>query len=882
MSTTAAHRHAVDIDDLLALALSRPVEALARSLAVLATRPQLSEAAVAHQVIGIVLRDRGDTATAKLELRHALRLERQGLGRAERIADVLASLGITDALSGNPRRGLTHLSKAASLIPRCDSGRVLTRRAYVLAMSGRYEEALADLNEAVSLLHLRADLLWEARARTHRGLTHIVLGDTRRADRDFEFSERYFAHAGQEFEHAMARHNRGLTAAAAAQLPRALTLFHEARERYAELNVFVPELAIDECTALMAAGLAEDALLAAEKALDQLRAAGSNAASAAELALVAARAALAAGKSALALEGARAAQRLFAAQGRDLWTARAQLLSIEAGLALATPAPSAARRAGELAARLGWLNIDESTRAHLIAGRVALASGHTALATRHLNAAARSRLRGSAIDRVTGWVARALLCQMQGEFRAMLAACRRGLEVLDQHRLTLGATESRATATTHGRELANLALRRAVVHNDPRQAMRWTARLRSTASLPPAARGISDASLLAELSAMREISRQLAVHQGGEAVVISLRRQRAQLESSIRSRALRRDGPSASAVSEPSSAHGWTALEGVVFVELFEVDDTLHAVTAWGTNIRMHEVGSAALASSALEHAHALLRRIARGRDSQHQREALRAAGRALQTRLLGSAAAEIERSRSVDGPVGVVVVAPARHYAAPWTLLPALDGRSVALSPSAHAWRQTATTNPQDGGRVVLVSGPGLVTRGGEIAHLAQVHGSAVVLTGARATVERVLSAIDGAALAHVATHGVFRSDNPQFSALLLDDGPLTVFDLERLRQAPHRIVLASCDSGRMAPVGADDLLGLVTCLISLGTVGVMAPISAVNDEATVHLMTAIHELLARGYSLPDAARQVRAAAAATEDPMAIATAASFLVFGA
>ena len=41
---------------------------------------------------------------------------------------------------------------------------------------------------------------------------------------------------------------------------------------------------------------------------------------------------------------------------------------------------------------------------------------------------------------------------------------------------------------------------------------------------------------------------------------------------------------------------------------------------------------------------------------------------------------------------------------------------------------------------------------------------------------------------------------------------GGLTVHDFERLARAPYRLVLSSCDSGVAAPVGADELLGLVS----------------------------------------------------------------------
>jgi CHAT domain-containing protein len=138
----------------------------------------------------------------------------------------------------------------------------------------------------------------------------------------------------------------------------------------------------------------------------------------------------------------------------------------------------------------------------------------------------------------------------------------------------------------------------------------------------------------------------------------------------------------------------------------------------------------------------------------------------------------------------------------------------------------------------------------------------------------------MDGAWLAHVAAHGTFRADNPLFSSIRLDDGPLIVHDLERLGRAPYRLVLSSCDSGAAAPVGADELLGLVSSLIPLGATGIVASIVPVNDLAAVPVMLALHDELQQGDTLPEALLAARRSAAA--DPLAEATAHSFMALGA
>jgi CHAT domain-containing protein len=226
-----------------------------------------------------------------------------------------------------------------------------------------------------------------------------------------------------------------------------------------------------------------------------------------------------------------------------------------------------------------------------------------------------------------------------------------------------------------------------------------------------------------------------------------------------------------------------------------------------------------------------------------------------------------------------VVVVPTGRLHAVPWGLMPSLRERATVVAPSASVWlRARRATEPADR-RVVLVGGPRLATGDAEIKRLAARYPDAVVLAHGDASAERVMAAMDGAWLVHVAAHGTFRADSPLFSAIELDDGPLTVYDLERLRQAPYRVVLSSCDSAVGAAVGADELLGPVSALISLGCAGVVASVVPVNDPATVPLMLALHDHLRGGSGLAGALTLARPAAGAGS--VARSTAYSFIALG-
>jgi CHAT domain len=226
-----------------------------------------------------------------------------------------------------------------------------------------------------------------------------------------------------------------------------------------------------------------------------------------------------------------------------------------------------------------------------------------------------------------------------------------------------------------------------------------------------------------------------------------------------------------------------------------------------------------------------------------------------------------------------------------PWALLPRLRSRAVSVAPSATSWLRARRADEAAGplsGRVVLVRGPDLASGGAEVPLLASDYGADVrdgrcqaltVLGGGTATARRVLDAIDGAGLAHIAAHGTFRADSPLFSALRLDDGPLTVYDLERLRRGPRRLILSSCDSGIAAPAGADEVLGLAGSLLPLGTAGIVASVVPVNDVAVVPLMTALHRELRGGSALPEALRSARLGL--ESDPVAAATGWSFICLG-
>jgi len=288
----------------------------------------------------------------------------------------------------------------------------------------------------------------------------------------------------------------------------------------------------------------------------------------------------------------------------------------------------------------------------------------------------------------------------------------------------------------------------------------------------------------------------------------------------------------------------------------------------------VHSVGSAADAAREVDFARFLLRRLADGRPVPDPGRALADAGHLLQKALLGPAADEL-------GAGLVVVVPPGKLNAVPWGLLPAFRDRPVSVSPSAAVWLRAQSAAVPAHRAVTLVGGPDLANAEAEVTCLAGLYPRATVLVNGAATAGRVLAALDGRWLAHVAAHGTFRADNPLFSSLQLDDGPLTVYDIEGMNRAPYRLVLSACESGRAAPAGADEFLGLAASLFPRGTAGIVAAVVPVSDQVTPSVMRYLHERVTAGAGFPDALRLARADAAATGDPVELATACSFVALG-
>ena len=696
------------------------------------------------------------------------------------------------------------------------------------------------------------------------------------------------ADAGRTFDAANVRSNRGLVASLYGQVPEALAHYDAAERMYADAGVRSAELSEVRCSAFLAVGLYDDALRHGQEAVGLLRSQGAAAAYRADALVRAAQAALAAGDPQIAREYATEAVRLFRRQERGRGETLARLTIVRARFASGERSRRLLSDAANLAAAADRHRMAEAVEAHLLTAQVALALGDAAAANPHLLRTARARSRGSALNRVIGWHAAALRAEAAGSRRALFSACEGGLQVIDAYQLTLGAAEMRAAATTHGAALTTIAVREALASDDPLMLLRWTERWRARTFTIPPVRPPDDDEFAAELAMLRQTTRNLSQATVEGRPVGALERERRRLEDEVRGHVLRTSGSAAKADAQHLDIDGILAALGETrLVEIINLDGRIHVLVATSAGVRHHVAGTWDAAVRAAEFSRFVLRRVAYrtrpgpansaqgGVGSESARTdlaSLETLGTRLQEQILAAAVDDLG-----DGPL--VIVPPAALHPVPWGLLPVLADRAVTVAPSALAWLHARGIEPPSDRTVAVVVGPGLKGAEAEAVALADRYAHADILTAGMATVEKVLISLEGRWLAHIAAHGTFRPDNPLFSSLLMEDGPLTVHDLQRLGRAPYRLVLSCCDSGVTASAGADELLGLIAALGQLGTAGVLAPVVPVNDAATVQFSLALHERLATGATASQALRDARLSSG--DDPCSYATARAYVAFG-
>lgn len=870
MSSNRSDSALADAERALRARQESPSHALAAAREVI-ERVGISDEArlVALWAMGAAERETNDLKSSERHLREAIELG-HAIGDLSRVSQVSSALVPILAVQGKSDEALALADSIDGLHRPGDVADLAMKRALVLVQVGRLGDALDAYTRALDIIAAGDDRVLEARVRSNRAIVLAYRGEIDAALDDLEIAERLASDEGQFFLAGGAAHNHGFTAGRRGDIVTALGSFDRADRLYERVGYpgrCVGVLAADRCEVMIVAGLHDEARANAELAVGSLEGVG-DVNDLAEARLLLARACLAQGDHHAANAEALEVAEQFRAAGREGWATVADQLAVSAAQAGDSPLTEQSLvAAADLAHRLdalGWTT--EAVDVHVSTAEMAVRAGRLATAHEHLRAAARARDHGSPDRRANAWYAAALLRQSEGNTSGARRALTAGLTVLMRHQATLGATDLRTASTVHTRRLVQSGLRMALEGGRPRDVLTWAERVRANALDVPTTQVDADDPLASALAELRR--RRSELDEARRALEPDQELERLVTQQEARVRDLARVRPGATQRSERFSVERLQRRLGPDrrLVEYIEVDATISAVVVSRRRCRLHVLADVAEVSGVLDAVMFSLARLSRSDGSDGSTRAAHAA--------LFDALDELD-DRLVQ-PLGlgdgeVVVVPTGTLHAVPWGGLRSLRQRPVVVTPSAGRWA------PQDalahaGASLAIIVGPGVPGGDREADLVAASYRSVFRLTGAAATVSSATELLEHTEIAHIACHGKFRADNPMFSSLKMADGPLTVYDIERLMEPPSIVVMPACTAGRSDVRVGDELIGTASALLGTGVGSVIAPITLVNDESVVEVMARLHRHLSGGARPAQALARARAETLTGDDTAAIA----------
>jgi CHAT domain-containing protein len=193
------------------------------------------------------------------------------------------------------------------------------------------------------------------------------------------------------------------------------------------------------------------------------------------------------------------------------------------------------------------------------------------------------------------------------------------------------------------------------------------------------------------------------------------------------------------------------------------------------------------------------------------------------------------------------------------------LERYEISYTPSAGALRLCQENHRRRGAG----SGYALVvgySRDGALPHVLQevnavtrVVPEATVFADQEITLAHLQEHTEQSVLLHLATHAVFRRDNPLFSALQLSSEDwLRVMDLYTLRLNGALVTLSGCETGRHRLRGGD-LLGLSRGFFCAGASALVVSLWPVGDVSTAMLMERFYAHLSAGKTAASALKEAQ-----------------------
>ena len=320
---------------------------------------------------------------------------------------------------------------------------------------------------------------------------------------------------------------------------------------------------------------------------------------------------------------------------------------------------------------------------------------------------------------------------------------------------------------------------------------------------------------------------------------------------------LRPASASTLSVEVPSSRQLISALNGNVLLEYYALENELIAFLVTENGVRcVRSLGQLSDVKQHLDRLEFTMMRVAQGElyEQIYGSDLLllrtNAALKSLYDLLIRPLDLVEQGERLVIIPYGFL-------HAVPFSAL--FDGQShlfekalLSLAPSAAVYLHCQEQAQRGGDQLTAFGVPfeDIPAVREEIEAVTGTFKNAEVLMGSRATLAAFASSAPRAQILHIATHGVYRPDNPMFSGLRFYDGWLAARDLYSLKLNASLVVLSACETGVAKTHASDELFGLARGFFHAGTPCLIVSLWAVKDSPTSELMVAFYEGLQAGLS--------------------------------
>ena len=302
--------------------------------------------------------------------------------------------------------------------------------------------------------------------------------------------------------------------------------------------------------------------------------------------------------------------------------------------------------------------------------------------------------------------------------------------------------------------------------------------------------------------------------------------------------------------------------EGEILLEYYEARGVLYLLLLSRDNLEVARLGSSAPVHRALKLLHFQLGKYRwGGPPASHFDAGLDAASNHFQelyTLLVAPVAERLSGYRHL-------IIAPHRDlHGLPFAALhdgscALVDRFTLSVAPSAGVLARCRERRAGGGRGSVVMAVPDTRTPRieEEACLVARMLPEAKLLLGEAASLEAFRQHAPDARIFHLAAHGIFRRDNPLFSALQLADSRLSMIDLNRLNLNVGLLTLSACSSGVAVAVGGDELLGLMRGFLQAGVRSLLVTLWDIDDACTKEFMICFYSEVGGGASLASAVQR-------------------------